>query len=91
MVLGITSGPEASFRLRDYETIRSDSRRCAATIEASRRAVQGMGPDTMLLGDRRGPLPLRWVLLRVVRELAQHCGHADFLREQLRDRLDSRR
>ncbi len=34
-------------------------------------------------GDRRGPLPLRWVYLHMLRELAQHCGHADILREQL--------
>jgi Protein of unknown function (DUF664) len=37
----------------------------------------------MLLGNRRGPLPLRWVYLHVLRELAQHCGHAGILREQL--------
>jgi hypothetical protein len=30
-----------------------------------------------------GPLPLRWVYLHVLRELAQHCGHADILREQI--------
>ncbi|MCY7401436.1 MAG: DinB family protein [Nocardioides sp.] len=34
-------------------------------------------------GNRRGPLPLRWVLLHMIRELAQHCGHADILREQV--------
>ena len=37
----------------------------------------------MVHGYRRGPLPLRWVYLHVLRELAQHCGHADILREQL--------
>jgi hypothetical protein len=34
-------------------------------------------------GNRRGPLPLRWVYLHVLRELAQHCGHADILRDQV--------
>ena len=29
------------------------------------------------------PLPLRWIYLHLVRELAQHCGHADILREQI--------
>src|SRR5206468_2781430 len=33
--------------------------------------------------NRRGPLPLRWAYLHMLRELAQHCGHADILREQL--------
>ena len=31
----------------------------------------------------RGSLPLRWVYLHVLRELAQHCGHADIMREQI--------
>jgi hypothetical protein len=26
---------------------------------------------------------LRWVYLHMLRELAQHCGHADILREQI--------
>ena len=51
--------------------------------EASRRAVAGLGPDDTLDGNRRGPLPLRWVFLHVVGEPAQHAGHADILREQV--------
>ena len=39
--------------------------------------------DDLVHGNRRGPLPLRWVYLHVLRELAQHCGHADIVREQL--------
>ncbi|WP_367652292.1 mycothiol transferase [Paenarthrobacter ureafaciens] len=41
------------------------------------------GWDDLLLGNRRGPLPLRWVYRHMLRELAQHCGHADILREQI--------
>jgi hypothetical protein len=26
---------------------------------------------------------MRWVYFHVLRELAQHCGHADILREQI--------
>jgi Protein of unknown function (DUF664) len=37
----------------------------------------------MLLGNRRGPLPLRWAYLHMLRGLAQHCGHADICEEQL--------
>src|SRR4029077_1948451 len=51
--------------------------------ESSRRATSSLGLDDMLLGNRRGPLPLRWAYLYMLRELAQHCGHADILREQL--------
>jgi hypothetical protein len=42
-----------------------------------------MGMDDVLPGNRRGPLPLRWVMLHMLRELAQHCGHAEILREQV--------
>ena len=44
-----------------------------------------LGLDDIVRGNRRGPLPLRWVYLHVLRELAQHCGHAEILREQLID------
>ncbi len=42
-----------------------------------------MALTDLLHGNRRGPLPLRWVYLHVLRELSQHCGHADILREQI--------
>jgi Protein of unknown function (DUF664) len=45
---------------------------------ASLRRLRPLGS-----GYRRGPLPLRWVYLHVLRELAQHSGHADILREQI--------
>jgi hypothetical protein len=41
------------------------------------------GADDRVYGYWRGPLPLRWVYLHVLRELAQHGGHADILREQI--------
>ena len=41
------------------------------------------GLDDTIYGYWRGPLLLRWVYLHVLRELAQHCGHADILREQI--------
>ena len=51
--------------------------------EDSRRAASARGLDDLVRGDRRGPLPLHWVYLHVLRLLAQHCGHADILRERL--------
>ena len=41
------------------------------------------GNRVLLRGHRLGPLPLRWVYLHALREFAQHCGHADILREQI--------
>ena len=49
----------------------------------SRRATSSLGLDGIVHGSRRGPLPLRRVYLHMRRELAQHCGHADILPEQL--------
>lgn len=82
-VLGMEAGPDESFQLDDADTIDSvrDAHRVAC--QRSRNAVDGMTLDDVVTGNRRGALPLRWVLLHVLRELAQHCGHADVLREQV--------
>jgi hypothetical protein len=81
--MGIAASPDESFILTDDDTIESVRRAHAEACEASRAATADMGLDDMATGNRRGPLPLRWVYLHVLRELAQHCGHADILREQI--------
>jgi len=81
--IGIPATPDDSFILTDDDTIESVRRAHAEACEASRRATAHLSLDDLLLGNRRGPLPLRWVYLHVLRELAQHCGHADILREQI--------
>jgi hypothetical protein len=81
--IGIPEGPDASFDLSPDDTIASVSAAFRDACAASRAAVADLTLDDVLTGNRRGPLPLRWVLLHVLRELAQHCGHADILREQV--------
>ena len=81
--LGIAAGPDESFVLDDTDTIATVQRAHAAACAASRAATANLGLDDLLPGNRRGPIPLRWVYLHVLRELAQHCGHADILREQV--------
>jgi hypothetical protein len=81
--IGIPEMPDDSFVLGDDDTIDSIRRAHAAACAASRRATAEFGLDDVLTGNRRGPLPLHWVYLHVLRELAQHCGHADILREQI--------
>ena len=83
--IGIPASPDETFVLGDGDTIASVQADHRAACEASRSAVAGLALDDEVLGNRRGPLPLRWVYLHVLRELAQHCGHADILREQLLD------
>jgi hypothetical protein len=81
--IGIPATPDESFMLGDGDTIAAVQRAHREACESSRRATSALGLDDVVHGNRRGPLPLRWVYLHVLRELAQHCGHADILREQI--------
>jgi hypothetical protein len=81
--IGIPATPDESFVLHDDDTIAAVQRAHRDACESSRRATSSLGLDDIIYGNRRGPIPLRWVYLHVLRELAQHCGHADILREQI--------
>jgi hypothetical protein len=81
--IGIPATPDESFILDDNDTIATVQQAHREACESSRRATSSLGLDDILRGNRRGPLPLRWVYLHMLRELAQHCGHAEILREQL--------
>jgi uncharacterized protein DUF664 len=81
--IGIPATPDESFILHDNDTIATVQQAHREACESSRRATSPLRLDDMVHGNRRGPLPLRWVYLHMLRELAQHCGHADILREQL--------
>jgi hypothetical protein len=81
--IGIPATPDESLILDDGDTIATVQRAHREACAASRRATASLDLDDLLRGNRRGPLPLRWVYLHMLRELAQHCGHADILREQL--------
>lgn len=81
--LGLPAAAEDSFLLDEEDTSAGIKRAHAEACASSRLATAPLALDDMLLGNRRGPLPLGWVYLHVLRELAQHCGHADILREQL--------
>jgi hypothetical protein len=83
--IGIPAGPDESFILTDQDTIASVQQAHREACEAARQATSSLALDDELHGNRRGPLPLHWVYLHVLRELAQHCGHADILREQILD------
>ena len=81
--IGIPETPDKSFMLTDEDSIDTIRRAHREACDASRRATAQLQLDDLLPGNRRGPLPLQWVYLHVLRELAQHCGHADILREQI--------
>ena len=53
-------------------------------VEFAERFVAD-APDLEITGIERwrGPLSLRWVLVHMIEEYAQHNGHADLLRERI--------
>src|ERR1700689_1609530 len=77
--IGIPEISDESFILHDSDTIATVRRAHREACESSRRATASLELDDKVYGYRLGPLPLRWVYLHVLRELAQHCGHADIL------------
>jgi hypothetical protein len=81
--MGLPPNAADSFTLTGEDTIDSIRRAHGEACEASRRATADLNLDAVLRGHRLGPLPLRWVYLHALREFAQHCGHADILREQI--------
>ena len=81
--IGIPESQSESFDLDDTDTVESVRADFVAACDDSRLAIAPLGLDDVLPGNRRGPLPLRWVMLHMLREHAQHCGHAEILREQV--------
>ncbi len=70
----------------DFEGLAGDPLEDLATwrteCERSRRIVdEAAGLDVVGAVERNGSYTLRWLMLRMIAEYAQHCGHADFLRE----------
>jgi hypothetical protein len=86
--LGLPEESGDSFVLEAQDTIPSIREAFLSACEASRAVTEELEGDEIWSGNRRGPLPVQWILLHVLREHAQHCGHADILREQI---LASRR
>ena len=79
--LGVAATPGRSFILTSRDTIASVRAAHRAACEDSRTAVRTLGLDHVLTGRKVRSV---WALyVQVLRELAQHCGHADILREQL--------
>lgn len=72
-----------TFVLTDTDRIDTVQQAHDAACAASRAATAQLGLDDILRGHRMGPVPLRWIYLHVLRELTQHCGHAEILREQI--------
>jgi len=79
--IGIASTVDGSFTLGQGDTIASVQAAHRRRCEASRRTMAELELDAMT--DGRGDRPVWALQLQVLRELAQHAGHADILREQV--------
>jgi hypothetical protein len=82
--IGIATTPDRSFTLTKHDTIASVQAAHRRRCERSRRTMAALDLDTVV--DGRGPRPVWALQLQVLRELAQHAGHGDILREQILDR-----
>jgi hypothetical protein len=81
--LGLAPSVDESFRLSENDSVRTVTAAHRAACTTARAVVKGLPLDSIVTGHPSGPRTLHWVYLQVLRELAQHCGHADILREQV--------
>ena len=82
--IGIAATVDGSFTLQETDTIASVQAGYRDRWAASQRNLDGRPFDEVVEG--RGERPLWALKLQVLRELAQHAGHADILREQIASR-----
>ncbi|HRE02893.1 MAG TPA: DinB family protein [Ilumatobacteraceae bacterium] len=78
---GIASTVDGSFTLRPTDTIASVQADYRERWATSRKNLDGRPLDEVV--DGRGARPVWALKLQVLRELAQHAGHVDILREQV--------
>ena len=79
--IGIPRTVDSSFTVRDDDTIDSVQAEYRQRWETSRANLLDRGGDEIVNG--RGARPVWALQLQVLRERAQHAGHADILREQI--------
>lgn len=85
--IGIASTPDRSFTLSTSDTVSTVQDAHRRTCEASRQTMAKLALDASVEG--RGQRTVWALYLQVLRELAQHAGHADILREQILARRTS--
>ena len=79
--IGIARTVDGSFTLRKDDTIATVQAEYRTRWKTSRLNLAGLQSDGVV--DGRGARPVWALQLQVLRELAQHAGHADILREQV--------
>jgi hypothetical protein len=72
---------DGDFLLEDGESVEADVARFVAACERSREIFAGVELDEVRTHRRFGDLDVRWIMVHMLEEYAQHNGHADILRE----------
>ena len=79
--IGVPGTVEGSFTLRTDDTISTVQAAYRERCDTSRRNLADLQSDDIV--DGRGARAVWALQLQVLRELAQHAGHAEILREQV--------
>lgn len=72
---------DGDFLLDDDADLAQDVERYIAACERSREIFAEVALDDVRTHRRFGDLDVRWIMIHLLREYAQHSGHADILRE----------
>jgi len=75
--------PDAAFEEVDPDRAETDITILISEWDRCRHAVAGKSLDATFVSERWGEMSLRWIYLHLIREYAQHNGHADLLRERI--------
>ena len=79
--IGVADTVDGALTLSASDTIEAVQTEYRRRWQTSRENLAGLRSDDIV--DGRGARPVWALELQVLRELAQHAGHADILREQL--------
>lgn len=72
---------DGDFLLDDGATLEEDVARFLAACERSREIFAKVDLDEVRTQRRVGEVDVRWIMIHMIREYAQHSGHADIIRE----------
>lgn len=78
---GFPDRKDGDFLLDDGSTFAQDVERYLAACERSRRIFAEASLDDRHTHRRLGEVDVRWIMIHMIREYAQHNGHADIIRE----------
>ncbi|HEY3872534.1 MAG TPA: DinB family protein [Actinocrinis sp.] len=81
MPFGWPDRVDGDFLLDDGANLQEDVARFVTACERSREVFASVSLDEVRTHPRFGDLSVRWIMVHMVREYAQHNGHADVLRE----------